>query len=194
MSEVWVYIPGYEGAYMVSNEGRIKGLSRSVSYKSANGKPVSAPLTEKLLKPHLCQGYWKVDLYKNRVREKAYVHILVAQMFVPNPDNKPQVNHKDGNRANSNFENLEWTTQKENVQHARTVLNRTFNSHPPKGKDSPYSKPVLQLDANGNIIKEWAALADIQRECGYKPSHIGNCCRGKHRTMYGYSWKFKSSI
>lgn len=190
----WRDIPGYEGQYMISNTGAVKGLKRLVEYSSPLGNKSVTILKERILRPYFSSGYLKVDLYKNSERRKVFVHLLVAGQFVLNPNNKPQVNHKDGNRANPVAENLEWTTQAENVDHAKRVLGRTFNSHPPRGKDSPYAIPVIQLDLGGNVIREWGALAEIKREKGFKGSHISDCCKGKLNSIYGFRWQFKNVI
>ena len=106
MSEVWKDIPGYEGIYQASNTGKIKSLSRKYHPK------------DKLLTPYNRSGYLCVGLYK----KYQFVHRLVAETFIPNPENKPTVNHKDGDRYNNYVENLEWATYSENIKHSYSVL------------------------------------------------------------------------
>lgn len=112
MTEVWKDIPGYEGVYQVSDKGRIKSLQRRVWNYT---KP------EKILKPHhKPNGYRQVGLRKEGCEAKhAYVHRIVAQAFLPNPDGLPEVNHKDFNKGNNSVENLEWVSDQDNKRHFR---------------------------------------------------------------------------
>ena len=118
--EVWKDIEGYEGLYQVSNFGNIKSLPRI----RHNGKGTYIQ-KEKLLKQTFTStGYKKVELCKDGKRKGFKVHRLVAIAFIPNPDNKPEVNHIDGNKINNNIDNLEWVTSSENTIHAyETGLN-----------------------------------------------------------------------
>ena len=113
--EVWKDIEGYEGLYQVSTCGNIKSLAKP--RKNGNGR--SYTQKEKLLKQTFTStGYKKVELYKDGKRKGFKVHRLVAIAFIPNPDNKPEVNHIDGNKINNNIDNLEWVTSSENSIHA----------------------------------------------------------------------------
>lgn len=113
--EVWKDIIGYEGKYQISNYGRVKSLPREkkVGYVNTYITPEIILKTYKSKK-----GYLNITLSKNGKCIDKRNHILVAQHFIPNPNNKPQVNHKDGNKLNNNVENLEWVTNDENIQHA----------------------------------------------------------------------------
>lgn len=113
--EVWIDIPEYEGLYQISNLGRVKRLSRIVT--ESNGKV--RHLKEKVLKGGTYPNEYKfVCLRKNNENKNVMIHRLVAQIFIPNIDNKLYVNHMDGNKFNNSFENLEWCTQSENLKHA----------------------------------------------------------------------------
>lgn len=121
--EIWKDIIGYEGLYQISNNGRVKSFyarGGNRSRRACIGK-------EHYLAPYSSStGYLKVSLLKNHKKEDPRVHRLVAMAFVPNPENKPYVNHKDGNKTNNKATNLEWCTQAENINHAlKTGLIKT---------------------------------------------------------------------
>jgi hypothetical protein len=103
--EIWKAIKGYEGYYEVSNLGNVKRIH--VGKGTAGG----------IVKTYFGNGYLKVDLYVSQKRKKCYIHRLVAEAFISNKNNKPQINHIDSNRANNSLNNLEWTTQKDNMVH-----------------------------------------------------------------------------
>ncbi len=126
MEEIWENIEDYEGLYQVSNLGRIKRISKA-----------TCTFAGRILKnSRHNRGYQTVDLSKNGVWKKYTVHRLVAKAFIPNPDNKPEVNHKDSNRSNNVASNLEWATSSENSIHA---INFGFQSLR-RGEGSPVSK------------------------------------------------------
>lgn len=115
MGEIWKDVIGYEGLYQVSNLGRVKSLVFSREKYLSPGKNVI----------HTKYGdavYLFVPLSKNGVRKNGGIHRLVAQAFIPNPENKREVNHKDGNPSNNRVENLEWCTHRENILHSVRVL------------------------------------------------------------------------
>ena len=109
MEEIWKDIKDYEGLYQVSNLGRVKSLNYNHTGK------------EKILKLHDTHGYYRAYLCNKGKQFKIFVHRLVAQAFIPNPNNLPQVNHKDFNRKNNCSKNLEWITLKENVQYSQAT-------------------------------------------------------------------------
>jgi len=119
--EIWKAVVGYELLYHVSNKGRVKSLERFV-YKKRNNKPVVQVYKERILKPSLNKKYNYWNLPISNINDKRWkmkkVHRLVGEAFIPNPENKPQINHIDGNRLNNNLENLEWCTCQENMTHA----------------------------------------------------------------------------
>lgn len=161
--EIWCPIKGYEGIYEVSDKGRV----RSLKY----GK-------ERILKQRRDKdGYIQVDLYKNCDQKTCKVHRLVAQAFIPNPDNLPQVNHKDENKTNNSVQNLEWCDCKYNINYG------THNQR--------ISKPVLQFTKDGEFVKEWKSATDVKRNLGFAQQYISSCCTGKHKSAYNYIWKFK---
>ena len=170
----------YEGLYKVSNLGRILSLN----YRNT-GKP-------ELRNPgELPNGYLQVGLSKNGEYKECYVHRLVAFTFLENPENKPEVNHKDEDKTN-NFvflnedgsidkekSNLEWSTPKENSNHG------TRNERVAKA----LSKRVLQLSLSGDLIREWPSASECERN-GYSQSHVSACCRGERKTHKGFKWMY----
>lgn len=115
MQEIWKDIPNYEGLYQASNLGRIKGLRR---YKQNHSK--LQIVEEKIINQYVNKhnGYVYSMLYKDGTEKNCRVHKLIAQTFIPNPENKKTINHIDGNKMNNRVDNLEWATNKENIIHA----------------------------------------------------------------------------
>jgi hypothetical protein len=114
MLEIWEDIKNYEGLYQISNLGMVRSLPR----RSTQGGILKLGLNR--------DGYYHVSLSKNSVRETLKVHRLVAENFVPNPENKSCVNHKDGIKVNNEVVNLEWCTHKENSTHADIILKKLY--------------------------------------------------------------------
>jgi len=115
--EIWKDIKGYGSLYQISNCGRVKSLRRKNSYRRI--------VKERILKFGLnSSGYYNVNLYLNNRRITIGIHRLVAEAFIPNPENKPEVNHKDGIKTHNEDYNLEWCTSKENHAHKNEVLKK----------------------------------------------------------------------
>ena len=170
-TEIWKPKKDYEGLYEVSNFGRVKSLGNGKSKKS------------KLLKPGKNkQGYLFVIFYKNGKRKTFRVNRLVAEAFIPNPDNLPQVNHIDENKENNIVENLEWCDCKYNINYG------THNERSAKTRiNGKLSKPVLQLSLTGEFIKEWESVRECGRN-GFDKGNVSACCRGERKTHKGFKW------
>ena len=112
------------------------------------------------------------------------VHRLIAEAFIPNPQNYPVVNHIDGNKQNNDISNLEWCTQEHNMEEAKRLnLFKTIGNSYGKRK-------IKQYEKNGKFIREWESLISIERELSFKADTIGLCCRGRLKTAYGYIWEY----
>lgn len=179
MQEEWRDIKDYEGLYQVSNTGKIKSLKRMVVRN--NNRPLL--VEEKILKPSVNKyGYLFVNLCKNGKLKNLRVHRLVAQAFISNQNNYPQVNHKDEDKTNNCVSNLEFCTAKYNINYG------TKN----KRVAEKLSKAVLQIDIKTNeIIKEFPSVSEVQRQLGISITHISECCKGKRKTCGGFKWRYK---
>jgi hypothetical protein len=143
--ETWKDIKGYEGYYQVSNMGRIKGLERRVKKISINtGLPEEKVIKEAIRKQGYSGGYSAITLYKEGVGTNFLTHILVAKAFIPNPNNKPEVNHIQGNKKDNRACMLEWNTESENLLHSYRVLGRKLpKSAYIAGSEHKEAKPII---------------------------------------------------
>jgi hypothetical protein len=191
MKEIWKDIKGYEGLYQVSNLGKVKSLNRYITNKNNKQQYYNG----KMLSGNIRHGYLKLTLSKDNIQKTIPIHILVAKTFIPNPENKPEVNHIDGNKSNNCVNNLEWCTRSENELHAyRNGLAKSSLKQKEavaKYAKENYSKKVLQYNLNGDFIKEWNSMHDVWRELGIRPSYICRCCKGLRNHTFGYIWKYK---
>jgi len=142
----------------------------------------------KWLKPSIGKHGYKIVTLKtgNRKYKQLLLHRLLAEAFIPNPENKCCVNHKDGNKLNNSLDNLEWVTYSENNQHAYdNGLSKKLY-----GKEHSRSKKVAQKTKDGKIIKIWDCAMDAQRIGGFYASHINAVANKKRKTHKGYVWEF----
>ena len=147
-------IKGYEELYGITSCGKVW------SYRN-----------KKFLTPGAdSSGYLCVNLYKDGESKNYRIHRLVAEAYIPNPDNLPQIDHIDNNKNHNYLNNLQWITNKDNCR----------KSH---------NKPILQYDLDGNFIREWECAADVGKEVR---SNIVTCLKGRLKSAYGYVWKYKN--
>lgn len=164
MKEIWKDINGFEGLYQISNLGRVKSIRNNI-----------------ILKQTYCKSnYLKVKLSKNCKQKTIQVHRLVTETFIPNPDNKPQVNHIDGNKENNHIDNLEWVTAKENTEHAIKI----------GISNKPITKKVFKLDLQGNVLCKYNSIKEAAEKNKGCYNNIPHACSGRYKTAGGYKWKY----
>lgn len=181
--ENWKDVKGYEGFYQVSDCGRVKSLERDVYCQ--NG--IVHHLKEKILAPALDRdGYSLVQLCKNGKGKLMLVHRLVAMAFLPNPENKPQVNHKNEIKTDNFVENLEWCTAQYNINFGTRNKRMAQNRRYPKFGNHPQAKPVFCVELN----KTFDCITSAQKELGIDQSSITKACKGKLKTTGGFHWRY----
>lgn len=178
MQEEWKAIKGYEGLYSVSNMGRVFSIRSNRNIYQ-----------EKHRSSH--NYYYRVSLNKNGNTSRFKVHRLVAQAFVTNPDNKPQVNHIDENTLNNYYSNLEWVNNKENANHGtrntRVSKNNVGRHYETKGKPkiSKVGK-VYKLNDDNKVVETYSQLSHVKNN-GYNPKAVGQAIKLGCRSG-GYYW------
>ena len=133
--------------------------------------------------------YFQVNLSKNGKIYKKLVHRLVAQAFIPNPDNKIQVNHIDEDKTNNCVSNLEWVTAKENCNHGtrNERMSKSLSDGRMKGTNNPMARAVVGFKIDGCDIKYYKYINECKKD-GFNESHIAGCCKGKRKSHGGYTW------
>ena len=170
--EEWRDIKGFEGKYMVSNLGRVKSLNYHRTGK------------EKIMKGNANgDGYLYVTLSKDGKVKTCRINRLVAQAFLENPNNLPEVNHKDENKYNNCVENLEYCSRSYNVNYG-TGIKRSAEKH---------RKPVYSIDKESGLITYWESIREAGKVLGIDSSHITACCKGKLKSAGGFYWHYSES-
>ena len=145
----------------------------------------------KKLKPtKYIDGYWQIWIYHGSKRISHLVHRLVAEAFIPNLENKSQINHKNGDKSDNRVQNLEWCTAKENIRHAFNVLHRKGSYLGKTGEKDCKSHIILQIK-NGKQIAIFYGSGEAYRKTGINRANINSCCTGRRRVAGGYEWKYK---
>ena len=183
MEEIWKDVENYEGLFQVSNFGRVRSMNKILELCDGRVRRVKG----KILKTSIIRGYECITFYHNNKSKTFKVHRLVAQAFIPNPKDFPQVNHIDENKLNNLVNNLEWCTAKYNNDYSN-IAERWHKTGTAASK-----KVVLQYDTTGKVIAEFESASEAARRIG-KPhgrSSICKCCNGDLKSYNGFIWKWK---
>ena len=170
MEEVWRDVFGYEGLYQVSNKGNVKSLN----YRHTGVSKILTPEKDR-------NGYLTVALYNNGIKKRKSVHRLVAEDFIPNPNNLPHVNHKDEDKENNTVENLEWCSIEYNINYG------TRN----KRDASKQGRCVCQYTLEGMLLNIYPSAMEASRQTGLPQGHISACCRNERNRCGNYKWRYK---
>lgn len=173
--EEWKDIKETNNQYQISNFGRIKSKARTIIYK--NGKVINKK--EKIMKPFDDKDGYK-NIFIHPMKKHFKIHRLVAEYFLLNENNYPLVNHKDKNPSNNKVDNLEWCTYNYNNTYA--------------GARDTQKKRILQFDLDGNLIKEWESISLAAQSVDTSAGNITECCKGNHKHIKNYIWKFKGDV
>lgn len=183
MKEIWKPVRNYEGLYEVSNMGRVKSVERM---KWCGKGYYKAP--ERILKlKKRKDGYLQIKLHKDGAEKVYLVHRLVSEAFIPNPNNLPEVNHKDEDKTNNHIDNLEFCSR---------LYNNTYNGRAKKaGKKlaEKLSKPVYSISKESGLITYWKSATVASRQIGISQSNICACLKGKRKSAGGFYWQYSDS-
>lgn len=186
-NEIWKDIVGYEGLYQISNLGNVRMIEHYTPY--VKGTVMKVPARNLYI--GWSNGYRTVFLSKNKKRKLKKIHRLIAEAFIPNPENKPCIDHINTIRHDNRIENLRWATYKEN---GNNEITKTNLSNSQKGKPKSNRKPIIQMDMFGEYIAEYPCASVACEILNLKRSslpHIIECCKGKRKTSNGFTWMYK---
>lgn len=162
VKEIWKDIKDYDGVYQVNNLGKVKSKKNNKEIILKGGQTP--------------KNYKQVELYKNGKCKIFYIHRLVAEAFIPNPNNFPLINHKDENKENNCVENLEWCNNSYNLMYGNTQNNK--------------KREILQYDIDNKFIRKWNSIMQVERELNIKNNNIVSCCKGKRQSAGGFIWRY----
>jgi hypothetical protein len=189
MEELWKDIKGYEGDYQVSNLGNVRSLRYGNNGPNQKGSGI------KNLKQIInSAGYYVVNLYKDGKMKQHFVHRLVAEAFIPNPNMLNEIDHINTNRLDNSISNLRWVTHKENINNPISSAYRLGKCiktlRKLKGGLHHSSKRVAQYTKDGVFVKVWDSMADVSRELGIDSGSLTKACQGIQKSTGGFVWKY----
>lgn len=186
--EIWRDVVGYEGSYLVSNLGKVCSLQRRINVGNGGWRI----LNPKILVPYPIRigNYTRycVSLWKNNIVSKKKVHRIVAEAFIPNPQNLQEIDHINTDTSNNCIDNLRWCDRKAN---ANNPITKTKSRAVRLGKPIPkLQKPIVQL-LNGSVVNTYPSIKNAS-QFGYSKNQISLCCNNHRDTHKGYQWMFLS--
>lgn len=184
MEEIWKAIPNYEGYYEVSNTGKVRSVTRIITFVDGRKEIYQGSMKSLNLDKY---GYYYVILSKDNQQKTFKVHRLVALAFIPNPKNLPVVNHKDENSLNNNVDNLEWCTIEYNNTYG-TKIKRNVENNPQKKKIAMCNLITKET------IKTFDSVSEAARQTNICRSGISRVINGKSQNAGGYFWKVVDNI
>ena len=173
----WKPIEKYNGLYLISDTGMVFSVR-----------------TNKILKTQHYYGYERVELNVNGKAQNELVHRLVAEAFIPNPDNLPCVNHKDETPWNNCVDNLEWCTHEYNTNYGTCIERRVKHTKYQHGAERPGAKEVYQFDMEGNLIAKYPSVADAEKATGCERKSISKACTGRLKKYKDFVWSYDGTF
>lgn len=176
-------IPGYENYYFADSNGDVYSKDRLITvYNPKANKSFSYMRKGLKLTPHMKKtGYYVVTLCKEGIKNEELLHRIIARTFIPNPDNLPQVNHKDEDKSNNSVLNLEWCTGEYNYY---------YGSNLERIKNNQKVKSVSQYRSDNSYVNSFKSINEAERITGIKHYNIISVCKGNRKTAGGYIWKY----
>lgn len=183
--EIWKDIPGYEGLYQASNQGKIKSLDRDVDFPNSKRGAHVRHYKERVLKQSFTStGYYMVVLSKDGIETSYKAHQIIAKSFIPNPNGYKQINHKDENPLNNNVDNLEWCDAKYNCNYGN------HNKNLRESQISSRGVIIHKYDLLGNHVKTYRCGKDVEKD-GFKRRGVYSCCNKKIRKYKNHVFRFE---
>lgn len=180
-------VKGYEGYYEVDQFGRVFGLDRTITVVDGE-RTYEKPVAGRQLKQSMHdKGYKTVSLTKDGQTKQMFVHRIVAEAFLSNPDNLPMVNHKDEDKTNNFLENLEWCTAAYNRTYGKAI---ELHAKKLRGRESEKRVAVIQRSLNGEFMNWHGSIKDAAKSVNGATGAISSVCKGTRKTAYGYRWEY----
>ena len=184
MSEIWRPVVGYEEYYEVSNMGRVRSFDRVTGSGYGSTRVVKGRILKEL---NHGNGYMCVNLFKDKKQKQFLIHRLVAQAFVPNPNNLPEVDHINTVRNDNRSENLRWVTISQNH---RNIITRWRMSEAIKNSPNTCRKKKVKMLKDGELIRVFNTITEAAKFVGCNTGNICHALKGDFAQAYGYQWQY----